>query len=65
MHWECDNCGYLHDDDDPPTSCPVCGAPHGKFIERFGDEGVGAPREFDRGDDMDDFERDLFADFED
>ena len=65
VHWECHICGYLHDDDDAPESCPVCGAPCNKFVERFGDEGVGAIRGSSQGIEMDDFERDLFADYED
>jgi hypothetical protein len=34
-------------------------------VERFGDEGVGAIRGASQNDGMDDFERDLFADYED
>ena len=24
--WKCEVCGYIHNDDKPPASCPVCGA---------------------------------------
>jgi len=65
VHWECHICGYLHDDDDPPDTCPVCGAPYSKFVERFGDEGTGILRGASQSGEMDDFERDLFADYED
>ena len=33
LQWICEVCGYIHDDDDPPESCPVCEAPSGKFRE--------------------------------
>ena len=26
MMWKCDLCGYVHEGDEPPDSCPVCGA---------------------------------------
>ncbi|MDZ4722833.1 MAG: hypothetical protein SGI97_02845 [candidate division Zixibacteria bacterium] len=38
MQWVCDICGYVHDEDEPPDSCPVCGAPKSKFSE-FDEEG--------------------------
>lgn len=31
MKWVCDICGYVHDGDEPPEVCPVCGAPKDKF----------------------------------
>ena len=33
LQWLCDVCGYVHDDEDPPDACPVCGAPSSKFRE--------------------------------
>jgi predicted nucleic acid-binding Zn-ribbon protein len=33
MQWVCDICGYVHDEDEPPEGCPVCGAPRSKFSE--------------------------------
>lgn len=30
--WECTVCGYIHEGDQPPEFCPVCGAPRDKFI---------------------------------
>ena len=38
MQWVCDICGYVHDDDEPPMSCPMCGAPKGKFSEWDGED---------------------------
>ncbi len=31
--WKCTVCGYIHDGDQPPDTCPVCGADKSKFIE--------------------------------
>ncbi|MBW2220284.1 MAG: rubredoxin [Deltaproteobacteria bacterium] len=31
--WECTVCGYIHEGDEPPDECPVCGADRSKFIE--------------------------------
>jgi len=33
MKWVCEVCGYVHDDDEPPEVCPVCGAPGDKFAK--------------------------------
>ena len=33
MQWQCTICGYVHDDEEPPGMCPICGAPDDKFIE--------------------------------
>lgn len=32
--WECTICGYIHQGDEPPDKCPVCGADKDKFIEK-------------------------------
>lgn len=29
--WVCGTCGYVWDGDNPPNSCPKCGAPKEKF----------------------------------
>ncbi|MCJ8501825.1 rubredoxin-like domain-containing protein [Desulfatitalea alkaliphila] len=29
--WRCLICGYLHDGEQPPYRCPVCGAPARMF----------------------------------
>ena len=29
--WRCINCGYLHDDDQPPLKCPACAHPQAHF----------------------------------
>lgn len=31
--WECTICGYIHEGDEPPDECPVCGADKSKFVE--------------------------------
>ncbi|HBN26199.1 MAG TPA: rubredoxin [Desulfobacteraceae bacterium] len=31
--WECTVCGYIHEGNEPPDKCPVCGAGKEKFVE--------------------------------
>jgi len=31
MTWKCTVCGYIHEGDQPPETCPVCGAPAAVF----------------------------------
>jgi rubrerythrin len=31
--WKCTVCGYIHEGDEPPDLCPICGSPKEKFIE--------------------------------
>lgn len=31
--WKCGVCGYTHEGEQAPDSCPKCGAPKGKFVE--------------------------------
>ncbi len=31
--WECTVCGYIHEGEEAPEKCPVCGADKDKFIE--------------------------------
>lgn len=31
--WECTVCGYIHEGDEPPEECPICGADRSKFVE--------------------------------
>ncbi|MEW5993008.1 MAG: rubredoxin-like domain-containing protein [Candidatus Zixiibacteriota bacterium] len=38
MQWVCSICGYVHDDDEPPDVCLVCGAPKSKFSEHYEEE---------------------------
>ena len=33
MKWLCTICGYIHEGDEPPEVCPVCGATSDKFIK--------------------------------
>lgn len=32
MKWQCTICGYIHEGDDAPDACPICGAPKTDFI---------------------------------
>jgi rubredoxin/uncharacterized membrane protein len=32
MQWRCTVCGYIHDGDEPPDLCPVCGVGSEKFV---------------------------------
>jgi rubrerythrin len=31
--WVCPICGYVHNGDTPPETCPLCGIPRDKFIK--------------------------------
>jgi len=31
--WQCTVCKYIHEGDEPPVKCPVCGADKDKFVE--------------------------------
>jgi len=31
--WECTVCGYIHEGEEPPEECPICGAPKEDFIK--------------------------------
>jgi hypothetical protein len=35
--WQCSVCGYIHTGDEPPETCPVCGADRSQFVEITGD----------------------------
>jgi len=35
--WVCTVCGYIHEGEEAPAVCPVCGAPAEKFMEQKGD----------------------------
>ncbi len=35
--WVCSVCGYVHEGDTPPESCPVCKAPAAKFNKQDGE----------------------------
>ncbi len=64
MQWICDVCGYVHEEEESPHGCPVCGAEGKGFTPAYGDEqDAQEPGSGKKG--MDDFERDLFADYED
>ncbi len=39
MQWVCEICGYVHDGEEPPPNCVVCGAPSSKFVEWTADNG--------------------------
>lgn len=29
--WMCTVCGYIHEGEEPPEECPLCGAPKSQF----------------------------------
>jgi rubrerythrin len=31
--WKCTVCGYIHQGDEPPANCPICGASREKFVQ--------------------------------
>ncbi len=31
--WKCTVCGYIHNGEEPPETCPVCGADKSQFVE--------------------------------
>jgi hypothetical protein len=31
--WQCTVCGYIHEGEEPPETCPVCGADRSKFVQ--------------------------------
>jgi uncharacterized membrane protein len=37
-HWRCTVCGYIHEGDEPPEFCPVCGADRSLFVPVDGPE---------------------------
>jgi hypothetical protein len=53
----------MHDDEDRPGSCPVCGSLSNKFTEYFQDEDQLHGKNEELG--VDNFEKDLYADYED
>lgn len=65
MQWVCEICGYVHDDEDKPEMCPVCGAPASKFAEWTKEDSSdpNAPSKED-DDNEDQFEKDLFSDYD-
>lgn len=63
MQWVCEICGYVHDDEDRPGSCPVCGGSSDKFKEFFEGDDQSKGSDEDRG--VDNFAKDLYADYED
>ena len=36
--WVCSVCGYVHEGDQPPESCPICKAPAEKFTKQEGEK---------------------------
>jgi len=44
--WKCTVCGYIHQGDEPPAKCPVCGADRSKFVELI--QEIDAPAQPDR-----------------
>lgn len=50
--WECTECGYIHEGENPPRRCPECGASADQF-------------EFYEYDEEEEFEDEEFEDFDD
>ncbi len=46
-YWKCMVCGYIHEGEEPPDVCPVCGAAKDKFEELGPEEGKKAKEEYD------------------
>lgn len=44
--WVCTVCGYVHEGDQPPEKCPVCGAPAEKFKKQEGEMTLAAEHEY-------------------
>lgn len=64
MQWVCEICGYVHEEEEKPDSCPVCGAPASKFTE-WTPEDESDLDDYTLDDDEDDqFEKDLFGDYD-
>jgi len=40
--WECTVCGYIHEGDEPPDTCPICGAGKEYFKELVDEQSEGA-----------------------
>ena len=65
MEWVCSLCGYVDDGELAPDVCPVCGAPGTSFGERYSDEAEQSLLGNGNGDrEVDEFEKDLFADYD-
>ncbi|HKK20618.1 MAG TPA: hypothetical protein VJ983_04020 [candidate division Zixibacteria bacterium] len=62
MQWVCEICGYVHDEEELPEMCPVCGAPKSKFSEWSEDDTDFLNDE--TVDDEDSFEDDLYGDYD-
>ncbi|WP_372806537.1 thiamine pyrophosphate-dependent enzyme [Pontiella sp.] len=43
MAWKCNVCGYIHEGDEPPETCPVCGVPASEFTEIPAETPAAAP----------------------
>ena len=63
MEYACDVCGYIHDGDELPDMCPVCGAPKSQFSEYTeGDSDLLTDETVNEDDNS--FEADLYGDYE-
>jgi len=43
--WKCTVCGYIHTGEEPPETCPVCGADRSKFVELTEESEGSLPKE--------------------
>lgn len=48
--WVCKRCGYVHEGNNPPERCPVCGAPASEFEEQEAEHGSLMSSEVKRAD---------------
>lgn len=62
--WVCLICGYVHQGDQPPATCPTCKAPASKFKEQGADGAYAAIHEVGIAKDApEDIKKDLLANF--
>ena len=57
MEWTCQVCNFVHDGEEPPSTCPLCGAPASRFVEHYDDNEIlpGGERRYQTDDDENDF----------
>ena len=63
-NWVCEVCGYVHEEDEPPSKCPLCGAPRSRFAS-LDDADDLLDDDLDRGKDSDDSDDEDFEELED
>ncbi|MEE8576351.1 MAG: hypothetical protein V3T31_03770 [candidate division Zixibacteria bacterium] len=63
MEYACEICGYIHDGEELPDMCPVCGAPKNRFREFTEADPNSLSDETVNGKD-DSFVKDLYGDYD-